>query len=888
MNALLRKEIRLVLPTYLAALLLAAAPAWLVRGIPNVSPNDGPVVLFWFGTVLFALCSFGREFSLNTFGFMQAQPVERARVWRTKAGVLAIGMILLLGAWCWSWSAALGPRLGAEQRAEMVTFSVVAVAVAFAGGLWTTLVFRQMAAAFWFTLLLPGAIAAITVFADGGESALVAALLAYAVAGFWLARRQFQRVQETGWTGGTVVLGGRRAGVTRGRRRLWQPLRALVAKELRLQQLGLLGMAGLFALHLAVVALRSAGARTLPGTLLAALDMFGGIWLVVPLVLAGTSVAEERKLGTLEALYGLPVSRRWQFGLKLIFALVLGGLLSGELLQLAERGSTGLGLATGMSDGRDAGTAWPPWIMVELAFVSLALIGFYASTLARHIVQAMALAVAIAVGIWMTIPLGWTPIRVFGVWLWGSSPGGGSLIYFVGWPALTACFLWLSWRNFRPISAGDHLWRGNLAGLGVSLIGIITLTSLLYNRVWELVAPLDAPHGPARIATTDHLRLSSPDNTTLVALLPDHRLWTDQITYQPSLPFFFRTPSGGLRLYPGRSRSARWSGLGGHRMAAGTNWVAATASFMETVGIQAEGSLWVSKAPRRALPYLPSPNQPNYDLVRVGGETHWLDVAGDSTTSVILLAREGTLWVWGTNGLPNYMSWPGLAAFRPQQVGADADWARMQAAEATLWQEPLYLWKTNGSAWLLHHPSHPGRVGALASDMAVFRLKAMDHLRWKCLGRSFNFQVGVREDGTLWAWQLRPMDRSDTSGERVVQFSQIGQDADWRAVAAQESMLVGLKADGSLWSWEVSEKDGRFVLPRQPPTRLGSQRDWVAISGLSGGTVGLAADGTLWFWYPREPYQQFRGYPVLGIYGPSLLSVSRRPVPIENLLGGRE
>ena len=45
-------------------------------------------IFFFFGMILLAVDSFGREFSLGTFSSLMAQPIERRRIWRTKITVL--------------------------------------------------------------------------------------------------------------------------------------------------------------------------------------------------------------------------------------------------------------------------------------------------------------------------------------------------------------------------------------------------------------------------------------------------------------------------------------------------------------------------------------------------------------------------------------------------------------------------------------------------------------------------------------------------------------------------------------------------------------------------------------------------------------------------------
>ena len=81
MNPLVKKEIRLLLPSFVVAVLLA-----LVQGITR--PYDFYLApLLFFGLTIMALTTMGREASLNTFSMMLAQPAERMRIWQTKLSV---------------------------------------------------------------------------------------------------------------------------------------------------------------------------------------------------------------------------------------------------------------------------------------------------------------------------------------------------------------------------------------------------------------------------------------------------------------------------------------------------------------------------------------------------------------------------------------------------------------------------------------------------------------------------------------------------------------------------------------------------------------------------------------------------------------------------------
>ena len=90
MSPLVKKEIHLLLPARIVALMLAvvAVPTYEIYGLTGLCP-------LWFGLTLLALSSFGREFQLGTFSSYLAQPAPRTHLWRIKIGVLFAGMALV-------------------------------------------------------------------------------------------------------------------------------------------------------------------------------------------------------------------------------------------------------------------------------------------------------------------------------------------------------------------------------------------------------------------------------------------------------------------------------------------------------------------------------------------------------------------------------------------------------------------------------------------------------------------------------------------------------------------------------------------------------------------------------------------------------------------------
>ena len=125
MNALVRKEIRLLLPMWVVTLLLALLPNLLnaVSRVGVAADLIAPVLIFVTGIsgLLLGLTSFGREIYTNTFSLLLAQPRRRTDLWRTKikvllgaAGLLSLFLVLVdrnfvpmkdrgTAAPCWGW-----------------------------------------------------------------------------------------------------------------------------------------------------------------------------------------------------------------------------------------------------------------------------------------------------------------------------------------------------------------------------------------------------------------------------------------------------------------------------------------------------------------------------------------------------------------------------------------------------------------------------------------------------------------------------------------------------------------------------------------------------------------------------------------------------------------
>ncbi len=631
-------------------------------------------------------------------------------------------------------------------------------------------------------------------------------------------------------------------------------------------------MACLFVLHLGVVLLRK---HDFGDTVRKVLEVFGGIWLMVPLLVGGQGVAEERKLGTWAAHLSLPISSRVQFAIKVFFVLIVGGLLSPLLLVTAET------IATATGAGSDVGMfKMPPdgplFALLFVSFPVLALIGFYASTLTRSLVQALAVAVLTIIGIGALGSIFSNPIPVFGVPVWRDS-----LIYYVAWPIFALTFLSLTYRNFKRASESSRLWRRNALALVAVLAGVAVLTTALYHRVWELLTPLEPAHGTARLTIAKPPRLKSYGGSALTVIFPDGRLWVDRIAYDPGRLFLAFGEETGIRL------GGKWTSLSRRPIVAGSNWVDVVANFRETVGIRSDGTLWVSEKLAREWDGgrpLPSAEEAPR-LVRFGDQTNWQSVVREdySMSSVLLLKKDGMLWRWGTNSLAAYKL-NGLRALETKRLGNESDWEKILSSVFN-----AYAWKSDGTAWVSNARVRTDRlvngrkIWSFTPVTSLTRVKSFDQIKWRSLVGSWPWQFGVREDGTLWAWDSEFQAAARGDEGLTTKLVQIGRDNNWSAVATDFGTLAGLKVNGTIWAWSLGNQGGDpfrrdYVPASESPIRLGTHNDCVAVAGAMGGIVSLAADGSLWYWYGRDREDYRNSHQ-------PLLAASRRPSKIGNIFG---
>jgi hypothetical protein len=494
-------------------------------------------------------------------------------------------------------------------------------------------------------------------------------------------------------------------------------------------------------------------------------------------------------------------------------------------------------------------------------------VSFFASTLAKNFLQAIGFAIGTFVG-WAMLISGFA---VSNRLLYGSFPTNSILPLVISTPTIIVTLLWLAYLNYKNFRPGWPLWRRNLLGFAGAFVFVVVSSAAIYNRAWEIFEPAEPAHGPAKLSLSNPPTLQNVQYRNLLVRLPDGRVWFDYLndSYSGCYNGSFRWKSLWEMLTHPLPES-----IGPQQFLAGSNWVAATtehmyfgwdvsgrrffaSGYMDTVGIQPDGTLWVSAKPEQD-------KWTAGTLQRFGRETNWRQLAQDRT-SVVLLKSDGTLWRWGGPVTNELHRWPGLRTFTPHQIGTNSDWQELFTMG---W---IYARRTDGRVWLLNVDWKTGRDAlsrATNYDEVVSQTAS-------CAGDELT--AFVRADGTLWMlnryWDEKTR---QTMGTGILQ---VGKENDWRAVAVNYGMMVALKADGSLWQWHFDRQwnvsqEQLNLAAHTSPIRLGVHKDWVALANTWDNVITLAADGSLWLWPDREQYERN-----------TLLKLPKQPKFLGNVFG---
>ncbi len=230
---------------------------------------------------------------------------------------------------------------------------------------------------------------------------------------------------------------------------------------------------------------------------------------------------------------------------------------------------------------------------------------------------------------------------------------------------------------------------------------------------------------------------------------------------------------------------------------------------------------------------------------QIGVRTNWMKAFAGGSHS-LALRSDGSLWAWGlnnygqlgavrmktfseTNGTSNgnvttYQKAVAVGdQVRPIQVDTSKNWLTLSAGG----QHNLAL-KKDRSLWVWGDHSKGqlglGSVGAATTETntnsaTVFSPTGLGSAFWSDVSAGLDHSLGVRSDGTLWAWGNNETGQLG-DGTRVQRKTpaQIGAANNWKKVWAGNAVSFAQKNDGSLFRWgdSTNENSGSEKIVKEP------------------------------------------------------------------------
>jgi hypothetical protein len=284
------------------------------------------------------------------------------------------------------------------------------------------------------------------------------------------------------------------------------------------------------------------------------------------------------------------------------------------------------------------------------------------------------------------------------------------------------------------------------------------------------------------------------------------------------------------------------------QVSADTDWASVTAGGSNTFAVRTDGTLWGwgdNEFGQLGLGDTTDRTSPT----QVGTDTDWL-TASTGNGHTLALRTDGTLWAWGSNDSGQLGLGDTTNRTSPTQVGTATTWASI----ATGGNHALAV-RTDGTLWAWGNGGQ-GKLGLGDTSNRTSPTQVGTATTWATASGGNGHTLAVRTDGTLWAWGQNnngQLGLGDTTGRTSP--TQVGTDTNWASVStggitAGGNHSLGVRTDGTLWAWG-NNGQGRLGLGdttnRTSPTQVGTDTDWADVAA-GNHSLGLRTDGTLWAW----------------------------------------
>jgi len=242
---------------------------------------------------------------------------------------------------------------------------------------------------------------------------------------------------------------------------------------------------------------------------------------------------------------------------------------------------------------------------------------------------------------------------------------------------------------------------------------------------------------------------------------------------------------------------------------------------------------------------------------QVGTAKDWTYVAvGKSHVVALRTTTSGSagatvsLWVWGNNYASQLGDGKTVDLLVPTRLGTD-NWRAVAAGDA----HTLAIKASDQSLWTWGDNSH-GQLGNGLSSGRVGVPTQVGTANWSAVAAGSNHSLAIRnDDGVLFAWgegeDGQIGNNSNSLQSSPTQISDGG--ARWTQVAGGVAHSIGVRNDGTLWAWGrgTDGQLGQNVASSLLPLQVGGLNTWKAVAAGAYHSAALQTDGntlSLWTW----------------------------------------
>lgn len=211
----------------------------------------------------------------------------------------------------------------------------------------------------------------------------------------------------------------------------------------------------------------------------------------------------------------------------------------------------------------------------------------------------------------------------------------------------------------------------------------------------------------------------------------------------------------------------------------------------------------------------------------------------------LIIDSEGSVWAWGnpTNGVLGIGD-TGREKYKlPTKIEGFTDVIAVSAG----YNSSLGL-KSDGTVWAWGTDLGDGKRYS-ESDVPV-QVKGLENVIAISTGGSHS--MVLKEDGTVWAWGRNKWGNvGNGSKSDVYQPVQVNKLKDVKAIAVGREHSLALKNDGTVWSWganKFGQLGNGYNEDKTAPVRVSGLEDVVSIAAGDYHSVALKSDGTVWTW----------------------------------------